>query len=220
MVVSGTAIYEITASGALPTAIETLAPGWVATKIFEAGGFIYVCWVNLDGGLSQINHYGLNSGATAIEKKGSTPLPQGQFAFGGKGYLNTIFIGVGRLNSDGGYDPVLYQGVADASGIINYVKVVEEEGSGSIDLSIGVIEPFGEAVLYGWSLRSGASTGVAREGLGIFHLGLGAHAHHFSTGNVTSRKIVALAIYEGRVLSGSRASVCTTKPRATWPRPR
>jgi hypothetical protein len=200
MAVSGTAVHEITAAGALPTAIETMAPGWVAKALFESGGFIYICWVNLDGGLSQVNHYGLNSGATAIERKGSTPLPQGQFATGGKGYLNTIFIGVGRLNSSGGYDPVLYQGVADATGIINYVKVVEEKGSGAIDLSIAAIEAFGEAVLYGWSLRAAASTLTAREGLGIFHLGPGAHAHHFATGNTASRKVLAIVLYKGRVL--------------------
>lgn len=200
MAVSGTAIYELITPGALPSPIETLAPGFEATRIFEAGAFIYVCWVNRDGGLTQVSHYGLNSGGTAIEKKGSTLLPQGQLATGGFGYLNTIFIGVGRENSDGGLDPMLYQGVADASGVVQYVKVVEEEGSGLHDYSVGPMAAYGEAIVLGWSLAAASNNGAPREGIAIYHLGLNAFAHHLATGDDTPNRVCGIALYQGRLL--------------------
>ena len=203
MVVGGTdsrSIYEVTSSSS-PPPVETLPEGWRFEHIFEAGGFIHACAINTAAGLSRVHHYGLNSSGTALEKKSSTPLPKDQICFSGAGYLGLAFLGVGRRNADGGYDPILYRAtIRSDTGELDYVEVREEAGSGTADLGVRAIAPLGETVLVGWSLGSGAFGG-ARDGLAIYHFGRDSFAHHLRTsGGGGARRVVDILPFAGRVL--------------------
>jgi len=203
MVVGGTdsrSIYEVTGSSS-PSPVETLPEGWRFEHIFEAGGFIHACAVNTAAGLSRVHHYGLNSSGTALEKKSSTPLPKDQICFSGAGYLGLAFLGVGRRNADGGYDPILYRAtIRSDTGELDYVEVREEAGSGTADLGVRAIAPLGETVLVGWSLGSGAFGG-ARDGLAIYHFGRDSFAHHLRTsGGGGARRVLDILPFGGRIL--------------------
>jgi hypothetical protein len=194
----GRNIYEITASGPLPEPLETLALGWKFVDIFEMGAYVYACAVDEDTGMSRIHHYGLRQDGAALEKKGSTSLPIGQLAYVGKGYLNFGYIGGGVRNSSNGLDPVVYQAFQDAQGFLSLVKLVEEEGAGSADLSVRGIEPIGEGIVFSWSLGSGAPTG-ARTGLAIHHLDRDSLAHYLK-GPAGAARVEAVRFYKGRLL--------------------
>lgn len=206
MVVGGTggrSLYEVNPTGgtSTPTAIETLPEGWVFEHIFEASGFIHACAVNVDAGLSRVHHYGLNSAGSAIEKKSSTPFPQGQLMYAGCGFPGLAFVGGGKANASGGYDPILYRALVNPdTGALEYVEVREEKGSGSADLSVRAVVPIGESILFGWSLASGAFGG-ARDGIGIYHVARDAFAHHLKrTGAGGNELVLAIMPFKGRVL--------------------
>lgn len=194
----GRNIYEITTSGALPSALETLPEGWVFEDIFEVGGFIYACAVSTDAGLSRVHHYGLTQDASALEKKGSTEVPRGQLVYTGKGYLGSAYLGGGVENDSGGLNPVVYQAFPSANGFLDLIKLVEEEGAGASDLAVRAIEPIGESVVFSWSLGSGAPTG-ARTGLAIHDLGRDALAHHLK-GPAGTARVDSIRYYKGRLL--------------------
>lgn len=206
IVVGGTAsrsVYEVNPTGgsSTPTAIETLPEGWTFQGIFEAGGYIHVCAVNVDAGLSRVHHYGLNSSLSALEKKSSTPWPQGQLVYCGAGFPGLAFLGVAKRNSSEGYDPVLYRATIDANrGELEYTEIREEEGAGSSDLGVRAIAPLGESIITGWSLGSGAYGG-ARDGVAAYHVARQAFVHHLKkSGAGGSKRISAILPYKGRLL--------------------
>ena len=202
MVIGGTnsrEIYEVAAT-ATPVAIETLPEGWSFESIFEAGGMIHACAVNPAAGLSRVHHYGLNTGATVIEKKSSTPWPQGQLMYVGCGFPGLAFIAGGRRTSAGGYDPILYRAQLNELGEMNYIEVREEEGSGAADLSVRAIIASGETILVGWSLASGAYGG-ARDGIAIYHIARDAFSLHLrKTAGGANQRVASIMPYKGRIL--------------------
>ena len=179
MVVGGTlgrSIYEVAAIST-PVAIETLPEGWTFVDLFEAGAFIHATAVNISAGLSRVHHYGLNTAGSAIEKKSSTPFPQGQIINAGCGFPGLAFIAGGVRNSAGGYDPILYRAaVGQELGELQYEEIRQEEGAGAADLSVRAIIPMGETILTGWSLGAGAYGG-ARDGIAVYHIARNAFAH-------------------------------------------
>lgn len=194
----GRNIYEILAGGALPTPLETLPTGWIFEDIFEVGGFVYACAVSTAAGLSRIHHYGLSQDGSTLEKKGSTEVPRGQLIYSGRGYLGSAYVGGGIQNASGGLDPVVYQAFPTATGFLDLIKLVEEEGAGSADLAVRAVEPIGEAVVFSWSLGSGAPTG-ARTGLAIHDLGRDSLAHHLR-GPAGTARVDSIRYYRGRLL--------------------
>jgi hypothetical protein len=203
MVIGGTnarSIYEVAAS-ATPTAIETLPEGWIFADLFEAEGFIHATAVNANAGLSRVHHYGLNTTSTAIEKKSSTPFPQGQLIYTGCGFPGLAFLAGGVRNSSGGYDPILYRAaVGQDLGALQYEEIRQETGAGVSDLSVRACIPMGETILAGWSLGSGAYGG-ARDGIAVYHIGRNAFAHHLrKTASGGALRVAGIMPYQGRVL--------------------
>lgn len=200
LAVDGRSIYEVTDAVPNGTLIETLPAGWRFQGIFEAGAFIYACAAHVSAGISEVRHYGLNQSLSGLELKGQTPMPQGQLAQTGAGYLNQIWLGARKPNEGGGSDPVVYQGFADAQGFLNLVKLVEDEGA-TTDLGCKAVLPFGEQVLFGFSLHSGSSTGN-REGLGVHHIGRDALALHLekASPNATAKNILSLLNHKNRII--------------------
>lgn len=148
-------IWEITASGAAPSAKETLADGWEFTSIFENGEYIYATAINEEINQSRVHHYGLVSGT--LTKVGSTPLPRGEFAYCGKGYLDVVYLGCGKRTTggdidSGARDPILYQAFPDDNGFLRLLKVAEEDRQNSTAREIRAIEPVTDGVYAGWHL--------------------------------------------------------------------
>jgi len=199
MAASSTVIAEINVGTGASTTLETFASGWTCEDIFEAGGFIYAVVRSDNEDVSRIHHYGLSSSGT-LEKKGSTPFPQGQQMYSGAGYLNYAYIGGGKRNTSGGYDPILYQCMLDENGFLAYRKVAEEIGSGSSSYPVKAICPLGEAVLFGWSLTSSSKGGVARDGIAIHHLERDAFAHHLKKATAAGKNVLSIIVYKGRVM--------------------
>lgn len=206
MAIAGTAsrsIYEVTGSTATPTAIRTLPAGWVFSKPFEGGSYIYCLAQEASNPrMSKLYIFGLNSGGTAIEEKGSMDFPKDTVINAGCGYLDTILMAGGVRNGSGGYDPIYLQGFPNDSGMVQWVIIREEKGSTTTDLSSTVIVPNKRSVLVGWSLKA-ASFGLnAREGLAVHHLATGAFAHHVRKQSTaaTPAKINGIAVHKNRVL--------------------
>ena len=203
MVVGGTnsrSIYEIAASSA-PVAIETLPEGWTFEAIFEAGGFIHACAVNTAASLSRVHHYGLNTAGSAIEKKSSTPFPQGQLMYTGCGFPGLAFVAGGVFNASGGYDPILYRAaINETRGELEYIEVRQEEGAGSADLSCRALVTMGETILAGWSVGS-ATYGGARDGIAVYHVARDAFAYHLrKTAAGANQRVIDIMPFKGRVL--------------------
>lgn len=198
---AGTQIFEVT-TDSTPAAMKTLPAGWVFTDIFETGQFIYAPAINTNSQQCRIHIFGLSSSGESIEDRGSTPLPDGQLCYSGTGYLDTVFLGCGKRNADNGYDPLIYQATPAESGHLVLQKLAEEEGAGATNLSVGAVAPQGESVLFGWTQTSGASSGEAREGLAIFHLGRAAFANHVrkATPAGTPQRVISITVYKGRIL--------------------
>lgn len=202
MATSARAVYEIVASGAAPSPIETVPEGWESTDIWEANGYIYISFVHVTSGLSRVHHYGLNDTGTAVAKIGSTPMPRDQLVRTGRGYLGQCYLGVGKRNTSGGYEPVFYQAIIDGEGFLNIVKIAEGTGAGARDLAIRHIEPYGENLLMSWSLGSGATFG-SREGLAVFNPGRDGFATHLRDssrdGTATADSVYSISIYQGHI---------------------
>ena len=192
-------VYEVLSSGAAPTAVETLPEGWVVEDFFEAGRFIYAVCVNTNAAKSEIHIYGMNTGLTAIEKKGSQEFPFGQIIKSGTGYLNVILLAGGVKNSSGGYDPVLYRAVPDDQGFLEYIKIAEDIGSGSSDLASQAFCPIGEEIIVGWSTGASSYLGAARTGIASYNIATGSFSHHLrgAASAAVTRSIVS---YKGRLL--------------------
>jgi hypothetical protein len=199
MAASSTSIYEIIAGGAAPTALETLPAGWTFDAIFEAGAFIYALCINTSDVKSEVHIYGLNTGLTAIEKKGQQEFPQGQLCRSGMGYLNMALLGAGKKNTSGGFDPVLYLAQPDDDGFLQYVKLAEETGSGSADLTVRAFTPLGESVIFGWSTGASSAMGAARGGLGVFHLPTEAFSYYLRC-STAANSVRSVFVYNGRVI--------------------
>lgn len=201
MAADGVNLYEVVSGPAAPQAIDTVPTGWAFVDIFEAGGFIYACVQNSSNNTSEVRHYGLTQDGSAIELKGKTPLPDGQVCWAGDGYLGQIYITGGTANSSGGFDPVVYQGFPDAQGFIQLLKLVDDEGSGALDLSSKAVAPVGESVIFGWSLDTASTTG-RREGVAIHYLGRDALAldRKKPSPSATPKPITDIVFYKGRLL--------------------
>lgn len=196
-------IFEVTGSVTAPSDMNPLPEGWSYQQIFTNGEFIWACAVcTTDMVQSEIWRFGLNSAGTAVEVKGYTTMPENQLIYSGAAYLGTVFLGGGKLNSSGGFDPVIYIAEPNSTGGLDYQKLAEETGSGTSDLSVRTIETNGEAVLFGWSLTSSSKSLSAREGIAIYHLGRAAFAKHLkkTTAAGTPNRITDIMVYKGRIL--------------------
>jgi hypothetical protein len=203
MVIGGTdsrQIFEVVADST-PTAIDTLKEGWRFVSVGEAGGFLEACAVNTDAAQSVIYSYGLNDTADAIERKSSTPMPIGQLAWVVNGTIGTAFIGGGKANEDGGYDPFLYRATVNNLGELDYILIRQEQGSSGADLSVRAITPIGDSVLVSWTLGSDALYGEARDGIAVYHLGRDSFARHLRReGGGGANKVFSILPYKGSTL--------------------
>lgn len=190
----GTDIYEVVADSS-PTTMETLPDGWTFQHIFEAGPFVFATAINTKIGKSRVHAYGLNSGGSAMEKKSSTPLPNGDIGYCGIGYLGRIFIGGGRQNASGGLEALLYEAGANETGELALQLVTADDSAASSDFSIREMEALPFAIVFGWNTGS-------RRGLGIYHLALNAFANYLDVTSLTSSSspITSALYYKGRVV--------------------
>jgi hypothetical protein len=190
---AGTEIFEVVADST-PTALETLADGWAFVDMFESGPFIFAVAVNTKIGQSRVHTYGLTSDGSAIEKKTSTPLPNGDIARCGLGYLGRIFIGGGRQNSTGGYDAFLYEAQVTTTGDLALSLIAADDSAGASDLSVRCIEALPSAIVFGWSTGD-------RSGLGIYHLARNAFAKYLNATDVMAAGSVTSVLYfKGRTV--------------------
>lgn len=184
---------------AAPTAIETLPTGWLFHDIFEAGPFIFACAVNETAGMSRVHAYGLNSGATAIEKKTSTPLPAGHLAYSGIGALGRVFIGGGRLNEDNGINPVLYEAFPNDTGELQLLLINAEDDDDANDLPVKCFEVLSDAVIFGWA-RGSTNIHGRFTGLGYYNLARNAWTYHLARSLGADHAIADVTTYKGRTL--------------------
>lgn len=196
---TATTIHEVTTSGAAPPAKLTLPAGWTFTDIGENGQYVYATAVNEAAGLSHVHHFGLDS-SLVLQHKGTTPLPDNELAYSFKGYLGTVFIGCGRINSAGGRDGLLYKATPDSDGFLPYQQVAESEGAGARDLSVKSITTYGRKILLSWTLGADHPYGL-REGIAVYDNALDAFANHLSSTRATSTPdpVLAVTIFKGTI---------------------
>lgn len=195
----GRGAYEVVADST-PAVMKTLPEGWTFEKFFEAGAFIYGCAVNADAGLSRVHIFGLNSAGTALEDKGSVPIPRGELIYTGIGDPGGIFLGGGRRNSSaGGYDPIFYQAIQSENGFLQLLKIAQGHDVGANDCSVLAFETLGDAIVMSWSLGTGALTG-ARTGIAWYHLGRQAFVHHLKKDAASTAQVSDILFYRGRIL--------------------
>lgn len=206
IVADGRNIYEITASGALPTAMETLPTGWRFEAIWEYGEYVYAAAINTNDYRSKIHHYGPNQDYSRLEKKGQSEIPRGQLIYSGSSYLGAGYLGGGVVDKDTTTQvhPIVYQCFADARGFLSLVKLREDNYIKNVHGNdpVKAFEPYGEAMLYGWNDYDDITDGAIRAGLGVHYPARDAVANHLvqtqSTGS--SKPITSIRIYKGRIL--------------------
>jgi hypothetical protein len=200
---SDTALYEITASGAAPTAKLTLKAGWVGTDLATNGQYVYWSAINAAAGLSVVHHFGLVQGD--FVHLGTSNFPDNDLVYSILGYLGTLYVGGGRKNSSGGKDPFLYR-TTTASGFLDELTLVTDStGAGAADLSVNSIYPYSRKVLLGWSLGSAAPFG-ARYGVAVYDPALDSFFHHLgNTG--ASVQTLSIQVFQGRVVIVSDQAV-------------
>lgn len=196
---SSRGIYEIDGTDASPAAMLTLPEGWSFQSIFENGAYIYASAVNVNAGLSKIHHFGLNAAGSALEVKGSTPIPQNQFIYSGAGYLNLVYLGGGKRNKNGGYNAVIYQAVPSEDGFLDIAKLVEGNTTSSSDDSVRAILPQDEKVFFSWTETD--DSGNTRHGIAVHHIGRDAFARHLYTS--TTARVADIMVYQGRIVMAS-----------------
>ena len=194
-------IHEVVAAGAIPAAFDTLPTGWTFTSVFESGAFIFATAVNAASGQSRIYAYGTASGGTNLERKTSTAMPRGEKATSGIGYLGRTFIGGGRVNSNGGFNPVFYQAEVDATGNLSLDKVAGVDAdTGTEDLSVRAFESLGDRIVFGWSLDATNPRG-RRVGLAAYNLARNAFYHHVAMSSPGADvKVVGIKYFRGKLL--------------------
>jgi hypothetical protein len=195
-----TSIYEIIAAGAAPTSLQTLPADWAYTDIWENGAYIYASAVNEEAGLSKIYHFGTNAAGTAIEPQGSTPMPSGELVYSGAGYLNQVFLGVGRRTEATGSDPlaadpVLYSATPDAEGFLHYINVASNDSRATGNRPIRAIANVTHGIYAAWQTEDFI-------GLALYDMARGAFSQHLqipgaSAGQV---RITSIFVYEGRTI--------------------
>jgi hypothetical protein len=202
---AGRKIYEIPVANAVaggsatPTAIETIPLGWEFTDVFESGPFILATAANPTSGLSRVHTYGLNSGASAIEKKTSSPMPKGVLVMSGISLEGRIFLGGGRALSTGGYSAMLFEALTNASGELQTLLIAEEGEGSTVDLSVRAFETTSNSIIFGWG-RENSSIYGRFVGLARYNLARNAFSHYLSTTTASDQKINDVTIFEGRVL--------------------
>lgn len=199
-------LYEITGSGAAPSAKTTLYEGWTFTSLTETGQFVYASsiYISTDqGGQSRVFHYGLDGTLNFIEQ-GSSNLPNNDLCYSLKGYLGVVLVGCGRINAAGGKDTLLYKAIPSDGGYLPFELVQESEGAGTRDLACRAITTVGRRFLLSWSLGTAAPFGE-REGIAVFDPALpdvGAFAHHLAAtiDTATPNPVLAIEVVKGRVV--------------------
>lgn len=197
---SATALYEITAGGAAPTAKLTLAAGWTFTDIGENGPYVYASAINSTSGQSKVFHFGLDS-SLAFVAIGSTWLPNNELVYAFKGYLGITYLGCGRVNASGGKDALLYKATPDGDGFLSYELIAESTGAGSRDLSIKSFATYGRKVLCGWTLGITSPYGE-REGLAVYDPALDSFSHHLAStlDTATPDPVLGVSVFAGRIV--------------------
>lgn len=95
-------------------------------KPFEMGPYVYLPIANADtSGSSIVYHIGLNSAGTALESKGSTRLPAGDYLYTGFAFSDTGFLICGRKVSTSYPSVVIYKASASATGELTYDVIYE-----------------------------------------------------------------------------------------------
>lgn len=201
---AGRSIHEITTGGAaIPSAIETLPVGWFFSSMWEAGAYIYASAFTDVGNKGRIHFYGLNSGGTAIEKKGSTPMPDGTLLLGGGGYVNTSFM-LALVNvAASAYVCALYKATADSNGFLDYQEILrasEEFDGGTAGIGNYIkIKGVGNKVFVPWiDFDESASAGFA--GLLAYDLARDAVSRHLEHSHMTRPSSVG--IYKNTLVIG------------------
>lgn len=196
----GRALYEVVTSST-PSYMVLLPAGWTFTDVFEAGSYVYACAVNRSKGLSALYHFGLNSGLTAFEHKGSSDFSTGVIIYSGKGQFGRIYVG-GGIKDEAGLSPVAYQCVADASGFV-YVEqtIAEGKGDGVLDLPVRSVEPDVKSMLIGWTLGSDNPYGT-REGVSRYFPARESFSQTLSIESTpaTVQPVLDISVYKGRIV--------------------
>jgi hypothetical protein len=188
---TGRAIYEVVGDST-PTAIETLPEGWWFGVPFEVGAFVMVPAYSVEAGRSRIHAYGLVS--DVIAKKASTPLPHGDLAQCGIGYLGRAFVGGGRRNTADGFEPLLYEAIPDENGSLQLLLIATRDDGESTDLSVKAFTALSESIVFSW-------TTADRVGLGSYSLARNAFSNHLlDNASSTPSYVEGLLRYQGRLL--------------------
>lgn len=199
-------LYEITASGAAPTAKTTLKEGWTFTSLSETGQFVYASSVyesTSQGGQSRVFHYGPDASLNFIEQ-GSSILPDNDLCYSVKGYLGMVLLGCGRINDTGGKDTLLYKAIPSDAGYLPIELVADSEGAGSRDLACRSIATAGRRFLLSWSLGTLSPFGE-REGIAVYDPAFadgGSFAHHLasSINTATPNPVLSIEVVRGRIV--------------------
>jgi hypothetical protein len=217
---AGRSLYEVLNDSTPDRLGDRLPEGWTGTDIFQSGPYIFMPAVNKQAGLSQIFHYRLKEDASGFEPRGSSiEFPGDQLFYVGRAALGQVYLGGGKKNDSGGFDPVVYRANVSSEGFISLEeKIAEGSGAGALDLSIRSITLLGETLLFGWSLGVGHDYG-SREGIAIHYPARAAFAHHhaYATDITTPKSPLALRSYKGRVVWVTSSGLYYEDPAALRP---
>lgn len=190
---SSFALYEV-ASSATPPVVQALPVGWASGFLFESGPYIYWPAWSPDYSKGRIYHFGLNSAGSAIEAKGSTPMPDGVVPLHGVGYVGATYV-VGGTYEASSLNPVIYQAEVNEDGTLELAKLAD--GLGGVAQAVKSRK---ESVIFPWVL-DGDPKGD-RCGIASHNLGRQAFANNLAVSPLPSPNVNVndLIIYNGRAL--------------------
>jgi hypothetical protein len=153
MVAVGASLYNITAAGALPTALYTQPnPGFVWTAFAEGPGFIY-CLGNA-GGISSIYSTQVQPDGTALlVPKIAGSVPAGETIYAARGYEGFLAVGTNRG---------LHIGSLDSSGNVTMGALIPTTSP------VQAFNALDRFIYYGLTNYDGVSTGIGRADLSVF----------------------------------------------------
>lgn len=149
MAAKGSIIYNVTASGAAPSALYSHPDSLFHWKGFaEAKGYIFIGGASLISDKSFVYKTTIKPDGTALDIPSvSAPLPEGELLTAIYGYLNFILIGTNRG---------VRFAVPDSEGNLEIGALVETAGS------VECFEGQGPFVWFGWANYDGTHTGLGR----------------------------------------------------------
>jgi hypothetical protein len=153
MAAYGPSIYNVTASGVLPTALYTHPNAGFSWAAFAEGpGYIYL--VGNAGSQSIIYSTQVQSDGTALlVPKAAGAVPVGELIYAAKGYEGFLAVGTNR-----GF----HVGSLDASGNVTMGALVPTQSP------VQAFSAFDRFIYYGLSYYDGTSSGIGRADLSVF----------------------------------------------------